>query len=306
MRRILLMTAVPLALYGGTASADSQSVLERVMDSVGTTHMSTLNGVFANVAESIGVVSPSTVYLQGSTPVTTEQIQTAFDTAKSTAITTAVASVALVDTNGSEPGGDKWQYNSVNYDTQAAAQAAASAAAAAPFNATNAVTWALSNGYTSQNNGPSVLLNAIDGSISNVLSGAADPTAAVGSTVTAVEQVTVDLGNMSTTVLGAVNTGEITLGVNQNVTEAIAGSSSAVSNAITQLGGAANTSAVVLNVAANTTDILGSVKNTFDGLNGSVGNVATTVLGAVNTGTITSGINAAVTGVQSGITGTGH
>ncbi len=147
---------------------------------------------------------------------------------------------------------------------------------------------------------------AIDGSITNSITGLTDPTAAVGSAVMAVEQVTVDIGNLSTTVLGAVNTGETTLGVNQDVTEAIAGSSSAVSNAITQLGGSADTSALVLNVASNVSDVTGSVKNTFTGLNGSVGNVATTVLGAVNTGTITSGINAAVSGVQSGITGTGH
>ncbi|MFC3086797.1 hypothetical protein [Tabrizicola soli] len=148
------------------------------------------------------------------------------------------------------------------------------------------------------------MLTAIDGSITNLLSGFDGPTADVNNAVTAVEQVTVDLGDMATTVLGAVNTGDITLGVNQDVSEAIAGTSSAVSNAIDQLGGSADTSAIVLNVASNATDIIGSVNTTFDGLNGSLGNVATTVLGAVNTGTITSGVNSAVEGIQSGIVGT--
>lgn len=147
------------------------------------------------------------------------------------------------------------------------------------------------------------ILTSIDGSITNTLAGLTDPTAAVGTAVTAVDSVTVDLGNMSTTVLGAVNTGEITLGVNQDVTEAIAGTSSAVANSIGQLGGSVDTAALVLNVASNATNVIGTVENTFEGLNGSVGNVATTVLGAVNTGTITSGVNSAVEGIQSGIVG---
>ena len=148
------------------------------------------------------------------------------------------------------------------------------------------------------------ILNTIDGSITNTMNGISEATAAVGSDVLAFEEVTVDIGDLSTTVLGAVNTGDITLGVNQDVSEAISGTSSAVSASINQLGGVTDQTALVLNVASNATDVIGSVNNSFTSLNGSIGNVGTTVLGAVNTGTITSGINAAVTGVQSGIVGT--
>ena len=147
------------------------------------------------------------------------------------------------------------------------------------------------------------ILNEINGSITNTMVGITEATADVGGSVLAMEEVTVDIGDLSTTVLGAVNTGDITLGVNQNVDEALAGSSSAVSATIQQLGGIADQTALVLNVASNATDVIGSVTNSFTSLNGSIGNVATTVLGAVNTGTITSGVNAAVTGVQAGIIG---
>lgn len=147
------------------------------------------------------------------------------------------------------------------------------------------------------------ILNSIDGSISNTMSGIETSTANVGETVFALDQVTVDLGDMATTVLGAVNTGDITLGTNQDVSEAIAGTSSAVSAKINQLGGAGDTGALVLNVAHNATDVIGSVKNTFTALNGSVGDVSTTVLGAVNTGTITSGVNASVSGLKAHVIG---
>lgn len=146
------------------------------------------------------------------------------------------------------------------------------------------------------------ILNKIDGSITNTMTGVNDATADVGD-VFAMEQVSVDIGDLSTTVLGAVNTGEITLGVNQDLSEAIAGTSSAVSSSIAQIGGVADTSALVLNVASNATDVIGSVTSSFTGLNGSIGNVATTVLGAVNTGTITSGVNSSVSGVKAGIIG---
>lgn len=146
-------------------------------------------------------------------------------------------------------------------------------------------------------------LTAIDGRIVNIMAGMEAATASVGAQVAALDQVRVDVGDLSTTVLGAVNTGEITLGTNQSVDEALTRSSSAVSSHVMQLGGSAETGAMVLNIASNTMDILGSVHNTFDQLNGSVGNVTTTVLGAVNTGTITSGVGETVHGIRSNITG---
>jgi hypothetical protein len=159
--------------------------------------------------------------------------------------------------------------------------------------------------YTSatQPAGPAVILNNIDGSVTNVLSGVADATASVNGTVQATEQVTVDIGNVSTTVLGAVNTGTTTLGVNSDYNRAIGKTAQAVSGKVRQLGGMADQTALVLNVASNATSVVGSVSNSFAALNGSVGNVSTTVLGAVNTGTIASGVNAVSNGIVAGITG---
>ena len=140
----------------------------------------------------------------------------------------------------------------------------------------------------------------IDGSITNIVTGvtAATSEAVAGfASATEFNLPTLDLGDMSTTALGAVNTGEITLGVNSAVDEANTSSTRAVSAAITQIGGSADTGALVLNVASNASQVIGSIENTLVAVNGSIGNLSTTALGAVNTGTITSGVNAAVQGI---------
>lgn len=137
----------------------------------------------------------------------------------------------------------------------------------------------------------------IDGSITNIITGVTAATQeAVAGVATGTEFVmpTITLGDMSTTALGAVNTGEITLGVNSAVDEAKTSSTRAVSAVMTQIGGSADTGALVLNVASNASQVIGSIENTLVAVNGSVGNLSTTTLGAVNTGTITSGVNAAV------------
>jgi hypothetical protein len=99
------------------------------------------------------------------------------------------------------------------------------------------------------------------------------------------------------TALGAVNTGDITLGVNSAVDEATTSTTRAISAAMTQIGGSADTGALVLNVASNAGAVNGSTQNILASVNGSIGNLSTTALGAVNTGTITSGVNAAVQGI---------
>src|SRR3990167_7471070 len=159
-------------------------------------------------------------------------------------------------------------------------------------------------GYLEKSLGDSAILNTIDGSVTNVLSGVTTSTASVNGTVLAIDQVKVDIGDVATTVLGAVNTGTTSLGVNSDYNQAIAGTSEAVSGKVQQLGGMADQTALVLNVASNATSVVGSVSNTFAALNGSVGNIATTVLGAVNTGTISSGVNAASNSIVAGIVGT--
>lgn len=151
--------------------------------------------------------------------------------------------------------------------------------------------------------GGTAILNTIDGSVTNTLSGVTSVTSSVGDSVLAIDQVTVDIGNVSTTVLGAVNTGTTSLGVNSDYNQAVARTSSVVSGKVLQLGGMSDQAALVLNVASNATSVVGSVTNGFTALNGSVGNIGTTVLGAVNTGSISSGINSITNGVVSGVVG---
>ncbi|MEO3480608.1 hypothetical protein AAFO90_23495 [Phaeobacter sp. CAU 1743] len=140
----------------------------------------------------------------------------------------------------------------------------------------------------------------ITGSINNTVTGITEATAvATASIATATEFTlpTVDFGDMATTALGAVNTGDITLGVNSAVDEAATTYTNAISAALTQIGGSVDTGAVVLNVASNMSAVDGSINNVMNQVNGSIGNLSTTALGAVNTGTIVSGVDAAVQGI---------
>lgn len=150
----------------------------------------------------------------------------------------------------------------------------------------------------------------IDGSITNIVTGVTAATAeAVAGAATATEFVmpTLDLGDMATTALGAVNTGDITLGVNSAVDEVATTTTRAISAVMTQIGGSADTGTLVLNVASNAGAINGSIQNTMAQVNGTIGDLSTTALGAVNTGTIVSGVNAAVAGIvgMSGQTASG-
>lgn len=148
--------------------------------------------------------------------------------------------------------------------------------------------------------------DGIDGSINNIVNGVTAATlVAVSGATSALEYrlPTFDFGNMATTTLGAVNTGDIVLGVNQSVDEAKTTATGADSAVGGQIGGSSDTGALVLNVAANMTGINGSINNAMTGVAGSIGTMSTTTLGAVNTGAITSGVNAAVNGIV-GVSGT--
>jgi hypothetical protein len=154
------------------------------------------------------------------------------------------------------------------------------------------------------------LSTTIDGSIANIVTGVTAATAeAVAGSVTATEfaMPTLNFGDMATTALGAVNTGDITLGVNSAVDEVATTTTRAISAVMTQIGGSADTGTLVLNVASNAGAINGSIQNTMAQVNGTIGDLSTTALGAVNTGTIVSGVNAAVAGIvgMSGQTASG-
>jgi hypothetical protein len=141
----------------------------------------------------------------------------------------------------------------------------------------------------------------IDGSITNIVSGVAEATeralASTGVSAMDIAIPTVNFGDMATTALGAVNTGEISLGVNASVDEAATRTTRAVSSVMTQLGGDAAQGNLVLNIASNMTGIDGAITNTLMMVNGTIGVLSTTALGAVNTGAITSGVNTTVQGI---------
>lgn len=271
MKNLLATSALAIIAMSGAASA--QSVLERVLSQIdNSTNLASVNGTFANIAENIGG-GATTNYMDANGDVISESQYDA-------AVNAALDSIsATTDINGIVDG---YVYGGTPYETMAEAVSAAEQDIADNYTA-----FQVSDG-------------GIDGSINNTLDGISAATQeAIAGTVTATEwnMPTVDLGDMATTALGAVNTGDITLGVNSSVDEASTSTTNAVSAVMNQLGGSADTGAIVLNVASNMTGVNGSINNVMNEVNGSVGNLSTTALGAVNTGTIVSGVDAAVAGI---------
>lgn len=308
MKRLLATTAVATMAFAGAASA--QSVLERVLGQIdNATNLASVNGTFANIAENIGVIGGENQYVvptglfvdgideDGDGAITITQAQ--FDNIVDTAAADLIAGITenengTFSVSGNLGGGLSVPANA--FVTREAAEA---------FARQSALTAATASVLTVIP-GTGTILNAIDGSINNVIEGLDEAlqTASVGD-VSAIEFVlpTVEFGDMATTALGAVNTGDITLGVNSSVEEAKTSTTGAINAVVAQLGGSADTGAIVLNVASNATDVIGSVNNTLTGVNGKVGNLATTALGAVNTGTIVSGVDAAVAGIVGSTSG---
>lgn len=280
MTKLLATTAVALVALAGAASA--QSVLERVLSKIdNSNNLAKVNGTFANIAENIGGVGQATVYVKADG---SQLSSDSYETLLAGKIDSEIAQITYDETNNT------FVYGGVQYAT----------ALLAANEAKKKATKDLEADYTAVKLGVGT---GIDGSITNIVDGLTSVTqqALANTNVSAIEynMPTFDFGDMSTTVLGAVNTGEITLGVNQAVDEAKTSSTGALSAIVDQIGGTANTGAIVLNVASNMTGVNGSIYNKMEEVNGSVGNAATTVLGAVNTGTITSGVNAAVAGIVS-------
>lgn len=154
-----------------------------------------------------------------------------------------------------------------------------------------------------------LMMTRIDGSVHNVLSGIV-PTEMAAIYVIAPEiRLGSVMGRVESTVLGAVNTGQIvtniavgvdeasdygaqvdlamagiSVGANQALDRAITESSRASGFRMTQLGGSADVPVAMLNMASAAQDITGAVETqlTARGLTG--GDTVTTVLGAVNAG----------------------
>ena len=119
----------------------------------------------------------------------------------------------------------------------------------------------------------------IDASITNILTGVAAQAATTGD-VSVTEPVTALIGNLSTTALGAVNTGEIellgaNLGFAETIDTAVAGSSAAireiVDNTVTQVGSEVGATVLALNSALNDGNVNASVTNITQGVTTSIG-----------------------------------
>ncbi len=271
MKKLLATTALAIVAISGAASA--QSVLERVLSQIdNSTNLASVNGTFANIAENIGG-GATTNYMDANGDVIS---QSQYDAAVNSALDSIAASA-------DGEGLITYDYDGTSYATMDLAVSAAEEDIADNYTA-----FQVSDG-------------GIDGSINNTLDGidAATQEAVASATVSATEwnMPTVDLGDMATTALGAVNTGDITLGVNSAVDEASTSTTNAVSAVMNQLGGSDDNGAIVLNIASNMTGVNGSINNVMNEVNGSIGNLSTTALGAVNTGTIVSGVDAAVAGI---------
>lgn len=280
MKKLLATTAGALIAMASTASA--QSVLERVLTSLDAATSTELNGTFANIAENLGG-GTTTSYMDANGDIISEG---QFDLAVNAALDSISATSAITGTGTAATTVITYNYGTQTFSTMAAAVTAA--------------TSDIADDYTSfQTQGA-----GIDGSITNIIQGVtADIAEATqmsdsgGAVAYEFNLPTYDLGALSTTALGAVNTGDITLGVNSTVDEAKTTSTQAVSSAMEQLGGSIGNGALVLNIASNMTGVNGSITNTMDNVNGVLASASTTALGAVNTGTITSGVNAAVQGI---------
>jgi hypothetical protein len=347
------MAAVP-------SLVSSQSVLERVLDQIdGATNFAQINGTYANIAES-GPAAVDTYLASAADSVRVFQIAgpgpggggNYWVTVGDLGVTIPAATTGFYDDvavgadgtvtilNATDLiTGDSYTVRDVTLTTtQIVSDTAGSAATLAggeivfsdgtnSFLAAEAV--GLGLGWDKV---PQYIPTAIDGSITNIITGVGVATVeTVAGAVTAAEFTlpTFDLGNMSTTVLGAVNTGEIGLGTNHLVEEAVADASEAVRSTVTQVGTTVGSTQLAINSALNTSAIDGSISNTLTGVNGSVaaispdqleilgsagtieiagldqllGTMSTTVLGAVNTGTIVSGVNNQVAGTVAGIVG---
>lgn len=290
MKKLLLTTALTFVAFGSAASA--QSVLERVLGQIdNSTNLASVNGTFANIAENIGGGTTTNYMSANGDIISASQYESGLATQIDSANLLIKKNPAASPTAGEEFFFDADNDNIVDAGETKAATIGAVA---------NLVETAVTSSYADSFTAFQVSDGGINGSITNVIDGITDVTQqATAGTVTAIEynMPTFDFGDMATTALGAVNTGEITLGVNSSVDNAKTSTTEALSSVMTQMGGSADTGALVLNVASNMTGINGSINNTMQEINGSMGNLSTTALGAVNTGTIISGVNAAVNGI---------
>lgn len=340
MKKLLISTA--LASFALTGAASAQSLLERVLESTNT---QAITGIFSNTADNVLAGATPDVVNIGGTATTEDRTVAAGDVILVNDGTNDVA--AIVQADGSLELADGTAVGSVVLGSTVLTDNAGNIAVA-DDNVTLTATGYVNTDVTSYEvatvtttvGGDTYSTSGINASITNILRGLDGPTATT-ETTQATEAVTALIGNISTTGLGAVNTGEIQLlGSNQTLTDnidrATAGTSEAIQQRIdqniTQVGTTASQTVLAVNSALNETNVNASVLNTMSGVNATIGRsgfenaltdqnftavatmaadavaaltggISTTALGAVNTGTIVSGANDQVGGVVESIVG---
>jgi len=308
MKKFLATTAI--AVIATTGAASAQSVLERVLSEIdNSTNLAQVNGTFANIAENIGGTTVETFYTVSGEYAAllgggTEDPSVVLTEAEYNDLASILANDLIAGITENEDG--SFTVSGTAGGASVPANAFETLEAAEAYAVTVVDNFLAANSTSEQV--VTGVSDGIDGSITNILDGiteATQVTDAGGVTAIEWEMPTIEFGDMATTALGAVNTGEITLGVNSTVDDAKTSSTQAVSSVMEQLGGADGNGVLVLNIASNMTGVNGSISNTMTEVNAKTANLSTTALGAVNTGTITSGVNAAVQGIvgTSGSTG---
>jgi hypothetical protein len=340
MKKLLISTA--LASFALTGAASAQSLLERVLESTNT---QAITGIFSNTADNVLAGATPDVVNIGGTATTEDRTVAAGDVILVNDGTNDVA--AIVQADGSLELADGTAVGSVVLGSTVLTDNAGNIAVAddnvtltaAGYVNTDVTSYEVAT-VTTTVGGDTYSTSGINASITNILRGLDGPTATT-ETTQATEAVTALIGNISTTGLGAVNTGDIQLlGSNQTLTDnidrATAGTSEAIQQRIdqniTQVGTTASQTVLAVNSALNETNVNASVLNTMSGVNATIGRsgfenaltdqnftavatmaadavaaltggISTTALGAVNTGTIVSGANDQVGGVVESIVG---
>lgn len=331
MRNLIPLVAAFAATAVPTCGI-AQSVLERVLGQIETaTNLAPVNGVYANIAESVfstglQTVNVDTTLANADTSTRIFQIYGRWFTVGDLGTTIPASTTGFWDdvavaTDGTVTivnatdmiTGDSYVVRDVAgniIQTISDTAGAASTIFGGEIVFTDSVISYLASSTVGVNAGWDKVLReqtftvpvstVIDGSVTNIINGVTEATAqALARSISATEFTlpNIDIGDVATTALGAVNTGDITVGVNFAVDETSAATTRAISASLTVVGGSADTGTMMLNIAHNSSVIQGNVENTLIAVNGSIGNLSTTALGAVNTGTIVSGVDAAVQGI---------
>jgi hypothetical protein len=276
MKRFMMTTAIASMAMTGAASA--QSLLERVLTDLSTV---TPTGIFANTADNVlAGAAPNTSTIGGTATTADRTLQAGdvllVDISGTDTVVTVDADGDLIDSAGTDVGdvvlGATVLTDNAGNLTVAADSltTAGEPSTIADFEVATVTTTVGTDVFST---------SGINASVTNVLRGL-DSATAVTDVANATEAVDALIGNISTTGLGAVNTGDITLsGANLNLTEildeASAGTSKAVSQDITQVveqvGTATGETFLALNSALNETNVNASVLNSMSGVNATIG-----------------------------------